>query len=133
MSDASPPRPSGRRQNRVLRNLDEPLKLFGLLTTKSCGLLLSFYSGCYVLDVAFGVWTWMFGELSLLGLLGLTGVVGIVLVHVERHEDEHHVPGMIRFYLARPGRFVYSGAKSDDFRGHELDRVLGAGARDERR
>ena len=123
---------TGRRQNAVLRNLDEPLKLFGLLTMRSCALLLFFYSACYMLDLTLGVWSWMFGDLSLLGILGLTGLVGIVLVHVERQEDEHHVPGMIKFYLSRPGRFIYSGGKSDTFSGHEFTSLLRPGARNER-
>lgn len=126
---ASASGPSGRRQSAVLRNLDQPLKLFGLLTTKSCALLLFFYTGCYALDLTLGVWTWVFGDLSLLGLLGLTGVTGLVLVYIERHEDEHHVPAMIRFYLTRPWRFVYSGGKGEDFRGHELAGLLPRGAR----
>ena len=33
-----------RRQSECFRNLDDPLKIFSLLTVKSCGLVLLFYA-----------------------------------------------------------------------------------------
>ena len=117
-------RPRGRRQTRVLRNLDEPLKLLGLLTTRSCGLLLIFYTAAYLIDLVLGVWTWVFGDLALVGQIGATIVLGFVLAFVERHEDEHHVPAAIVYHLQRPWRWVYSGAGHDSFHKHQYPWLL---------
>lgn len=97
----------------MLRNLDEPLKLLGLLSTRSCGLLLLFHSASYALDLLLGFWSWILGDLALLAQIAVTALLGIALAAIERHEDEHHVPAAISFYLTRPWRSVYTGLVPD--------------------
>ena len=51
-----------RRQSECFRNLDDPLKIFSLLTVKSCGLVLLFYAGTVASELLFGLWSLVFRE-----------------------------------------------------------------------
>jgi hypothetical protein len=112
-----------RRQTGVLRNLDDPLKL-GPLTVRSWGVVMVAFSALAAVDLT--------GLLSLLPpfRLGMVWEVlgaaatALSLAYMERHEDEHFVPSLIRFYLSRPGRFVYSAAAIERLAGHPLEMVL---------
>jgi len=44
-----------RRQSECYRNLDDPLKVFSLLTVKSCGLVLLFYAAVVPLLIGWSV------------------------------------------------------------------------------
>ncbi|HWW92803.1 MAG TPA: hypothetical protein VN375_05520 [Vicinamibacteria bacterium] len=117
-----------RRQTGVLRNLDDPLKL-GPLTVRSWGVVLVAFSVLAAVDQFTGL-------LSLLPpfRLGMVWEVlgaaatALTLAYMERHEDEHFVPSLIRFYLSRPERFVYSAAANERLAGHPLQMVLRARA-----
>jgi hypothetical protein len=117
-----------RRQTGVLRNLDDPLKL-GPLTVRSWGVVLVAFSVLAAVDQLTGL-------LSLLPpfRLGMVWEVlgaaatALSLAYMERHEDEHFVPSLIRFYLSRPERFVYSAAANERLAGHPLQMVLRARA-----
>src|SRR5262249_60859669 len=80
-----------RRQTECFRNLDDPLKIFGLLTVKSCGLVLVFYAGTAATELVFGLWSLFFREWSFLAQLGAAGLLAAVLAYTERHDDEHLV------------------------------------------
>src|SRR5687767_15419622 len=99
-----------RRQSECFRNLDDPLKIFSLITVKSCGLVLMFYAAAVAAELVFGVWTLAFGPWSFLGQIGASGLLAIALVLAERHDDEHLVPSAIRYYASRRSAYIYSGA-----------------------
>jgi hypothetical protein len=116
----------GRRQTEVLRNLDDSLRVLNFLTLRSCGLVVLFYSGCYALDLTLRVWTFLFGLWSFFAQLGATFAVAVVLSWAEKHDDEHLVPSAIRYFVERPWRWVYSGARGDGNPSHRLEGVLRA-------
>lgn len=113
-----------RRQSECFRNLDDPLKIFSLITVKSCGLVLMFYAAAVATELVFGLWTLAFGGWSFLGQIGAAGILAVVLVLAERHDDEHLVPSAIRYYVTRRWAFLYSGACVDRYEGHALDRKV---------
>ena len=49
-----------RRQSECFRNLDDPLKIFSLLTVKSCGLVILFYGTAVATELVFGLWSLLF-------------------------------------------------------------------------
>jgi len=53
-----------RRQSECFRNLDDPLKVFSLLTVKSCGLVLLFYASTVLLELLFGLFTLLLRRLE---------------------------------------------------------------------
>src|SRR5258708_34097352 len=93
-----------RRQSECFRNLDDPLKIFSLLTVKSCGLVLLFYAGTVASELLFGVWSLVFREWSFLAQLGAAGLLGAVPASTERHDDGHLGPSAIRYYASRRWR-----------------------------
>jgi hypothetical protein len=97
-----------RRQTPVLRNLDDPLKVFGLLSLRSCGLVLVFFSALYAVETALGLLSLAFRSWAFLAQIGLSGLLAIGLSVAERMDDEHLVPSAVRFFLRR--RVFYSGA-----------------------
>ena len=113
-----------RRRSECFRNLDDPLKVFSLITVKSCGLVLMFYAAAVAAELVFGVWTLAFGPWSFLGQIGASGLLAIALVLAERHDDEHLVPSAIRYYASRRWAHVYSGACSGRYEGHGLERKI---------
>jgi hypothetical protein len=123
-----------RRQTEVLRNLDDPLKL-GPLSVRSWGVVLLSFSVLAALEQLTGLLS-LLPPLRLGMLWEVIGAVttGLSLVVVERHEDEHFVPSLLRFYASRPERFVYGAAANEHFSGHPLERLVrsragrGAGA-----
>lgn len=116
-----------RRQSECFRNLDDPLKIFSLLTVKSCGLVILFYAAAVATELVFGLWSLFFHEWSFLAQLGAAGMVALFLVYAERHDDEHYVPSAIRYYVSRRWRVLYSGGAPDDFRGHPLEHLVRGG------
>ncbi len=116
-----------RRQSECFRNLDDPLKIFSLLTVKSCGLVLLFYAGTVASELLFGLWSLVFREWSFLAQLGAAGLLGAVLAYTERHDDEHLVPSAIRYYASRRWRVLYGGARADQYTGHPLEGLVEGG------
>jgi hypothetical protein len=116
-----------RRQSECFRNLDDPLKIFSLLTVKSCGLVLLFY-GCSVgAELLFGLFSLLFGGWSFLAQLGGALVVAAVLAYAERQDDEHLVPAAIRYYLSRRWRVLYAGGRGGRYAGHPLEELVAGG------
>ena len=116
-----------RRSSECLRNLDDPLKVFSVLTIKSCGLVLLFYAGAVATELVFGLWSLVFGPWSFLGQLGAAGVLAVALAIAEKHDDEHLVPSAIRYYASRRWLVLYSGGCGDDYRGHSLETLVTGG------
>ena len=113
-----------RRQTEVLRNLDDALKL-GPLTVRSWGVVMLSFSALAALEQLTGLLSLLPPfRLGMLWEVFGAAATGLALVYVERHEDEHYVPSLIRFHASRPGRFVYGAAVSERFRGHPLEHVL---------
>ena len=99
-----------RRQTAVLRNLDDSLRILNFLTLRSCGLVVVFYSLCFALELAFSVFSVLFGAGGFVVQLALAAAVAFALSWVEKHDDEHYVPSALRFFGERPWRFVYGAA-----------------------
>jgi len=116
-----------RRQSECFRNLDDPLKVFSLLTVKSCGLVLLFYASTVLLELLFGLFTLLFGGWSFLAQIGSALVLAAVLAHAERQDDEHLVPAAIRYYGSRRWRVLYSGALGDRYEGNPLEEFVEGG------
>jgi hypothetical protein len=116
-----------RRQSECFRNLDDPLKIFSLLTVKSCGLVLLFYAGAVATELLFGLWSLVFREWSFLAQLGAAGLFAAILVYTERHDDEHLVPSAMRYYASRRWRSLYGGACPDRYVGHPLEELVEGG------
>src|SRR6266704_278936 len=76
-----------RRQSECFRNLDDPLKIFSLLTFKSCGLVLLFYAGAVATELLLGLWSLLFAEWSFLAQLVAAGLLVALLSYTERHDD----------------------------------------------
>lgn len=115
-----------RRQSECFRNLDDPLKIFSLLTVKSCGLVLLFYGITVASELIFGLWSLVFEDWTFLGQLGSAGLLAVVLVYAERHDDEHLVPSAIRYYVSRRSRVLYSGARAAAYQGHPFEKLIEA-------
>ncbi len=113
-----------RRKSECFRNLDDPLRIFSLLTVKSCGLVVLFYGAMVAAELLFGVFSLFFGGLSFIGQLGAAALFAIVLVYAERHDDEHFVPSAFRYYVSRRWTVLYSGGRPDDYRGNPLDGIV---------
>jgi hypothetical protein len=116
-----------RRQSECFRNLDDPLKVFSLLTVKSCGLVLLFYAATMLLELLFGLFSLLFDDLSFVAQLGAAFTLGAVLAHAERQDDEHLVPAAIRYYASRRWRVLYSGAVADRYSGNRLEALVAGG------
>jgi len=116
-----------RRQSECFRNLDDPLKIFSLLTVKSCGLVLLAYAGLVMSELLFGLCTLVFGAWSFLAQIGAALLLGAILAYTERHDDEHLVPSAIRYYASRRWRVLYSGCCGDRYSGHPLEGLVRGG------
>ena len=100
-----------RRQTDVLRNLDDPLKVLGILTFRSCGLVFIVFAGSVGLDLVTGILSVLPPkDLGLVWALSLTVAAATGLAYAERHEDQHLVPSAIAYYVSRPWRVIYGGA-----------------------
>ena len=99
-----------RRQTEVLRNLDDSLRILNLLTLRSCGLVVVFYSLCFALELAFGAFTALFGPGGFPAQLALTAALAFALSWVEKHDEEHYVPSALRYLAERPWRRIYGAA-----------------------
>jgi hypothetical protein len=102
-----------RRQTSVLRNLDDPLRVLGFLSLRSCGLVLLFFAGLHSLEAVFGVVSVVFGSWAFLVELGATALLAVGLSIAERTDDEYLVPSALRYYLTRPRTTLYSGGRAD--------------------
>ena len=116
-----------RRQSECFRNLDDPLKIFSLLTVKSCGLVLLFYAFTVLVELLFGLVSLFFGDWSFLAQIGGALVLAAILAHAERQDDEHLVPAAIRYYVSRRWRVLYSGALGDRYVSNPLEQVVEGG------
>ena len=116
-----------RRQSECFRNLDDPLKVFALLTPKSCGLVLLFFAVTVACELLFGLCSLLFADLSFLAQIGASALLAMVLAYAERHDDEHLVPSAIRYYVSRRWRVLYSGARAYRYVGHPLEDVVQGG------
>jgi hypothetical protein len=113
-----------RRQTNVLRNLDDNLKVFNLLTVKSCGLVVLVYAACFAVELVFRLFTLLFGHLGSLAQFALAGVAVATLAWVERYEDEHYVPSMIDYWRARPWRVLYASGRADSYAPPPIEGIL---------
>lgn len=113
-----------RRQTPVLRNLDDPLRILGFLSLRSCGLVLLFFAGAHALEALFGLLSLLFGTWAFLVELAASGMLAVLLSVAERADDEHLVPSAIRYLLARPWAVLYSGGKAAHDRRPERERIL---------
>lgn len=116
-----------RRRSECYRNLDDPLKIFNLLTVKSCGLVLLFYAGTVATELVFGLWTVLFGAWSFLAQLGAAALLAVTLVFTERYEDEHYLPLAVRYLVSQRWRVLYSGGRGDDYRRSPLEQFVQGG------
>jgi len=98
----------------VLRNLDDPLRVLNLLSLRSCGLVFVSYAFATLLEVLFGLFTFVFGSLAFLGELGFAAIVAAALTLAERTNDEHLVFSAIRYYLTQRPSTLYSGSAPHD-------------------
>ena len=115
-----------RRQSECYRNLDDPLKIFSLLTVRSCGLVLLFYGGVVASELLLSLCSLLFGDWSFLAQIGGALVLAACLSYAERHDDEHLVPSAIRYYASRRSHILVGGAHSSPYRGNPFeDRVEG--------
>ena len=87
-----------RRVSQPLRNLDDSLRVFHVLTFRSCGLVMAFFSLCHGVEWQLRTWSILFGSLSFAFELAVSGGFTLLLVWIERHDDEHYVPSAVRFY-----------------------------------
>jgi hypothetical protein len=103
------------------------LKIFSLLTVKSCGLVLLFYAGAVLSELLFGLFSLIVGGWSFLAQIGASALLGVILAFAERHDDEHLVPSAIRYYVSRRWRVLYSGARAHAYAGHPLEELVQGG------
>ena len=88
-----------RRQSEVLRNLDTPLKVVGIITIKSCGVVLLYFVCTQALDMLH-FWTLIAGRWAWFVQNGSVLVLALILVYIERNEDEHLVPQAISWFVS---------------------------------
>lgn len=100
----------GRRTTKVLRNLDDTLRIAGFLTLRSAGLVMMFFCVLHGINSYTPFGRWIFGGWSFVAELGVVVVVTILLSKAEKQDDEHFVPSAIAYYLSRPSSHYYSGA-----------------------
>ena len=113
-----------RRQTPVLRNLDDPLRVLGLLSLRSCGLVLFLFAALHGVESVTGLLTLLTGGWAFLAELLAAAAAAFVLSVAEQTDDEHLVPSALRFYLSRPATVLYSGGQAA--REHRLERVFDA-------
>ena len=125
-----------RRSRPVRKLLDEPLKVAGLLTLRSCGVVFCVYGVCYfVLELMFGLWSRLLGGWSLFGPIACAVAVGAILRLAEVNVDDFlarlrtayetsAVPG---HFFGLPNHFrIGMGVDTEMFREglHRIDRAL---------
>jgi hypothetical protein len=94
-----------RRRSEVLRNLDDPLKVMGLLTPRSCmSLGVIFLAGFSVMLLVGGL-----GFVNMALLLAFLSVLGSALAVAEKQTDEHHLWAACRYAVSGRWRVLYSG------------------------
>ena len=113
-----------RRQTHVLRNLDDTLKVFNLLSVRSCGLVVLVYAACYAAELVFHAFTLVFRGFAPLSQFGVAAVAVGALAWIERHEDEHFVPSVIAYWRARPWRVLYAAGLAEPYVPPAVERIL---------
>ena len=116
-----------RRQSEVLRNLDDRLRVFGLLSFKSLLLLVALYQLNVAVDLLTGFWRAAFGRFGILLETALFAGLGLLLAIVERQDDEHLVPAMVRYGIERPWRWIFTGFAADGWKPPRLDWIVARG------
>lgn len=98
-----------RRKTQVLRKLDDPVKLGGVVTVRTAGLLcLSTVTTLYS-EVTLSLFSGLFGRRAGLPvMLVIIASLALALVAAERHEDEHFVPSLVRYYASGRWRGVFA-------------------------
>src|SRR5262249_10951032 len=115
-----------RRQMPVLRNLDDPLKVLGFLSLRSCGLVLIAFAALHGTEALLGLMSLPVGSWAFLVELGLAAALGLVFHIAERADDEHLVPSALRYFLDRPWTVLYSGGRAEHQIRGERERILHA-------
>jgi hypothetical protein len=109
-----------RRRSEVLRNLDDPLKVMGLLTPRSCMVLgVLFLAGFVVMLLAGAL-----GFVNMVLLLALLGTLAAALAIAEKQTDEHHLWAGSRYFLSGRARVLYSGGYRPHRRPHATDLLI---------
>jgi hypothetical protein len=94
-----------RRQTEVLRNLDTPLRIAGVISVRGCGVVLFYFVCTQALDtigfwdVITGLtvgkmWSWVVQN-------GSVALLAAVMIIIERHEDEFLVPQAIQYFVSQ--------------------------------
>ena len=115
-----------RRQTLVLRNLDDPLKVLGFLSLRSCGLVLIVFAALHGVEALFGLVSLLVGTWAFLVELGLAAALGVLLHIAEGADDEYLVPSALRYFLDRPWTVLYSGGRAEHQLHGERERILHA-------
>lgn len=116
--------PRRRRRSEVYRNIDDPLKVMGLLSLKSCSLLLGLYAASYFLDLLTGLWHLVFGAASFLIEIAIFALAALALCYAEKQDDEHLVPAMLRYTFSRRWRVLYSAVQADGWPPSDIEWVF---------
>jgi hypothetical protein len=109
-----------RRRSEVLRKLDDPLKVLGVFTPRSCMLLAGVYVGGLLCLLAVNGLTLT----NTFGLLLLVAVLGLTVAAIEKQTDEHYVWAALRYLTSQRWRYVYSGGYRPPYRLHESELLL---------
>ena len=118
-----------RRQSECFRNLDDPLKIFSLLTVKSCGLVLLFYGCTVATELLFGLCSLLFGDWSFLAQLGAALVVAVA--PGLRRAPGRRAPRPLGDPLLRVSplaRALQRRRAASDYAGHPLEAARGGWA-----
>lgn len=103
-----------RRQSQVHKNLSDTLKLFGVISFRSCGLVVVVNGLLQAVELLGHPFSRLLGDFFGIAFqLGVTALVATLLAWVERYADEHYVPSAIRYYTQRPWRVLYSAARNE--------------------
>src|SRR5262245_60761236 len=109
----------GRRQDEVLRVMDEEPRVFGSLRPKSCMFLFAFFAFTWGL-ARFGFFGMLFGPKGDYVQLGLTAAAAVALRYLEQYEDPNWLPFVMRYYLSGRSRVIYTGGCPAQVEPHPL-------------
>lgn len=116
-----------RRQTQVHKNLSDTLKLFGVISFRSCGLVVVVNGLLQAIELMGHPFTRLLGPFTGTAVqFVITGAVAVALAWVERSADEHHVPSAIRYYTQRDWRYLYSAARNERGPRQSLENALRA-------
>ncbi len=116
-----------RRQTQVHKNLSDTLKLFGVISFRSCGLVVVVNGLLQAIELMGHPLARLLGDFAGIVLqFAITGAVAVALAWIERYTDEYHVPSAIRFFVQRDWRYLYSAARNERGPRQSLECVLRA-------